>query len=97
MLLAYDLFFSVLHSAGGNQVAVDIGTAVQSGVQQKSQLRDPFGSNAYSQDVLFGLDVLGVVASSKPSPESSDQFMLFPYPCESCKFICHLAVHCFRP
>ena len=45
----------------------------------------------------FWLDVLGVVASSKPSPESSDQFMLFPYPCESCKFIRHLAVHCFRP
>ena len=64
---------------------------------QKSQLRAPFGSDAYSQDVFFWLDVLGVVASSKPSPESSDQFMLIPYPCESCKLIRHLAVHCFRP
>ena len=47
----------------------------------------PFGSDAYSQDVFFGLDVLGVVASSKHSPDSSDQFRLFPKPCESCKLI----------
>ena len=89
VILAYDLFFPFCILL---EEIKSLSTLVQ-----KSQLRAPFGSDAYPQDVFFGLDVLGVVASSKPSPESSDQFMLFPYPCESCKFIRHLAVHCFRP